>query len=92
MLVDEIFATWWENNPDYNESDKRAADERLMQRQSAIHDHLYNGLELDYVFDVFREQRLDPADYLVYVQRNIDLVIAKEIPLEDIEFWNNGLA
>lgn len=88
MLIDELFVTWWENNPDYNNADKQNADLRLLQRNSAIHDHLYNGIELDYVFDVFREQGLDPEEYLLYVERKIEIVIANEIPLEDIEFWN----
>lgn len=92
MLVDEVFTTWWEDNPDYNDSDRRVADTRLLQRQSAIHDHLYNGLELDCVFDVFREQDLDPFDYLLMVERNIQLVIAQKIPLEDGEFYLCGKA
>lgn len=92
MLIDEVFATWWEQNQDYNKSDMRVADARLEQRQSAIHEWLFNANSFDIVGDTLSDQGFDPAEYLTIIERNIELVIANKILLEDTEFLNFAMS
>lgn len=89
MLLEEIFSTWLETDPDFNSLDERNAIRRLDERQTALRDHLFYGLPLDEYLDVMNDQGFDPADYLVTVERNTEIVIANQIQIDELDFLAN---
>ena len=89
MLIEEIFATWLEQDPDFNQSDQSNAIRRLDQRQTALRDHLFYGLPLDEYFDLLNDQGVDPSAYLQVVERNVEIVIANKICIEELHFWRD---
>lgn len=86
MLIDEIFSTWLEQDPDFDNEDKARAILRLDQRQTALSNWLYNNLPLDEYLDVLNDQNIDAYDYLEVVEDNINFVISNKIMLEETEF------
>lgn len=89
MLIEEIFSTWLETNSDFNESDQTNAIHQLDQRQTALRDYLFYDLPLDDYLDVLNDQGIDPANYLLVVRKNIEIVIAQEIEIEELDFLSD---
>lgn len=73
-MPDELFSTYFRENPDYNYEDALAEAEFLFARQKAIQNFCSGTLPLDELLEVLEAQDFSPDGYVDAVNQNLDIV------------------
>ena len=78
-----------QDDPNYLGDDEEL--KALIQRSEALDQAIRTGRNFDILLDMLAEHNQDPIAYVEYVEKNIELIIARQIVPEDWDYWQNKL-